>query len=410
MEKSLLKGFIMGTLLLPALLLSGCNEPGTPKCGNENLTQEDETVRVVIEGVTVDGKPATDEDLRAIGRTDVVRYTGDVNGDDLIQIEYNKVKRGLDLELKFRAKPNIYLKDYGYRYTQKQQHTRVAMEADTYQSNEPLTLLKNPEGGVTQPVPTQDAVENVVYVTVDYAPIIRKVDVEARISIDGGLGLSDTNGKDSVMMNGACLSTIPGYSSNDYGPIDQVYNPFCFTYDLSTFDKDSRRWVDPFRDIHGYKDHGVELLTYIRISGKLQNVARFEYGNGSNGRVLYDNVVAWRTIGAPFSFTDHSHKIQNMLVRSPYGKIVYPWTNHGASSASPSWLYPTDPIVARAAREIREHDGMYHYATNPKISCEVFGYFRSCSITAATIKNIILDDTLFTFHCTDMRGDPLPKW
>ncbi|MDD7318038.1 MAG: hypothetical protein PUG74_05055 [Prevotellaceae bacterium] len=167
-KKNSTKTFIMGALLFPALLLSGCNNPGTPKCGNENLTQEDETVRVVIEGVTVDGKPATDEDLRAIGRTDVVRYTGDVDGDDLIQIQYNKVKRGLDLQLKFHAKPNIYLKDYGYRYTQKQQHTRVAMEADTYQSNEPLTPLKNPKGRVFQPVPTQDAVENVVYVTVDY--------------------------------------------------------------------------------------------------------------------------------------------------------------------------------------------------------------------------------------------------
>ena len=410
MEKKLFNGFLLGVLLLPALLFSGCNEPSQPKCGVEIPEQKDETVHLVIEGVTVNGKPATDEELRAIGRKDVVHFNNKIDGEDLIQIEHNKVPRGRDLELKFHVKPNIYLKDFGYRYTQKQEYTRVEMNADSYQSNKPLALLEDPAGNIIQPVPTQDAVENVVYVTVDYTPITQKVDVEARLSISGSPGLFDSNGKDSVMMRGSCLFTVPGYSSNGYGPIDQGYDHFCLIYDLSAFDKDSRRWLDPFRNISGYKEHGVELSTYIRISGKLQNVARFEYGNGSDGRVFYDNVVAWRKIGSPFSFTDHSHKVQNMLIRSPYGKVRYKWTDHSASSASPSWMYSTDPIITRAAREIREHDGMFHYATNPKISCEVFGYFGSCRITAATINDIILNGTLFTFHCTNLRGDPLPKW
>ena len=168
MEKKLFNGFLLGVLLLPALLFSGCNEPSQPKCGVEIPEQKDETVHLVIEGVTVNGKPATDEELRAIGRKDVVHFNNKIDGEDLIQIEHNDVTRGKTMLLRFFAKPNIYLKNYGYRYTQKQQYTRVVMNADSYQSGNPLELLKNPKGRERQPVPTQDAVENVVYVTVDY--------------------------------------------------------------------------------------------------------------------------------------------------------------------------------------------------------------------------------------------------
>ena len=163
--KRQIKNCILGALLSPLLFLVGCNKPNQPSPGvvppNPNVT--DKEVTLVIENVTVGGRPATAEERKAIAN-----YNGNPKDKSLIQVQWESQIKGVPMKVKFYAKPGVYLKDYGYRFTKKQPYTRVRMDVDTYKSQELIVPLKNPAGRITQEIPTRDAVENVVYVTIDY--------------------------------------------------------------------------------------------------------------------------------------------------------------------------------------------------------------------------------------------------
>ncbi|MDD7318036.1 MAG: hypothetical protein PUG74_05045 [Prevotellaceae bacterium] len=177
-----IKNSILGALLLPAMLLSGCKTPNKPNNPNqpdnnkstngvEHSTQEDDAIRLVIESVTVNGKPASDEQRQAI-----VPYTGNPDDIGLIQVQHWAEIKGIPIRLKFYAKPGAYLRDFGYRYTKEQEYTRVPMNVNTYKSTDPLKLLISPEGRSVQEIPTGNAVENAVYVTIDYRNLNEMMD------------------------------------------------------------------------------------------------------------------------------------------------------------------------------------------------------------------------------------------
>ena len=150
----------VGAILLSAL--AACN--GKPE--SNPTPPESDQVEVIIEQV-VDGKVV---DTRAVGRTDVVKYTGKTDGDDLVQLKWpGRVPKGRDVEITAYAKPNLYLQEIKYRYSQKEERKRSPTSAnvrgDTYNASRPLTAV-NESAPVL--VPTGGAYDNRVYVSLEY--------------------------------------------------------------------------------------------------------------------------------------------------------------------------------------------------------------------------------------------------
>ena len=150
----------VGAILLSAL--AACNS----KPESNPTPPESDQVEVIIEQV-VDGKVV---DTRAVGRTDVVKYTGKTNGSDLVQLKWpGKVKKGDFVKITAYAKPNLYLQEIKYRYSQseerKQSPSSANVRGDTYNASRPLTAV-NENSPVL--IPTKDAKNNRVYVSLEY--------------------------------------------------------------------------------------------------------------------------------------------------------------------------------------------------------------------------------------------------
>ena len=152
----------VGAILLSALV--ACNSK--PESNPTPPPSDDDCVEVIIEQV-VDGKVV---DTRAIGRTDVVKYTGKTDGNDLVQLKWpEKVTKGKNVEITAYAKPNLYLQEIKYRYSQSEEKKRSPSSAnvrgDTYNASRPLTAV-NENSPVL--IPTRDAKDNRVYVSLEY--------------------------------------------------------------------------------------------------------------------------------------------------------------------------------------------------------------------------------------------------
>ena len=151
----------VGAILLSALV--ACQ--GKPE--SNPTPPESDQVEVIIEQV-VDGKVV---DTRAIGRTDVVKYTGKTDGDDLVQLKWwpRKVMKGKNVKITAYAKPNLYLREIKYRYSQseskKSSPTSTNVRGDTFNASRPLTAV-NENSPVL--VPTKDAKDNRVYISLEY--------------------------------------------------------------------------------------------------------------------------------------------------------------------------------------------------------------------------------------------------
>ena len=158
--KDVMKVSAVGAILLSAL--AACNS----KSESNPTPPESDQVEVIIEQV-VDGKVV---DTRAVGRTDVVKYTGKTNGSDLVQLKWpGRVLKGEDVEITAYAKPNLYLQKIKYRYSQsesrKSSPTSTNVRGDTYNASRPLTAV-NENSPVL--IPTKDAKNNRVYVSLEY--------------------------------------------------------------------------------------------------------------------------------------------------------------------------------------------------------------------------------------------------
>ena len=165
----------MGALLFPALLLTGCNQPNTPnkpEKPNEKNTLAKDDIGVVIENVTVDGVPVSMDELRAVGRTDIVKHTGNPNGEDLIQLKWKDVTRTKKLPVWLYAKPNLYLKDFKYRYRPKENeaYKKIPLNLTTYNSKDPLKDLSGDKPIYVPTIPVPEDDKN-VYVTLDYGKV-----------------------------------------------------------------------------------------------------------------------------------------------------------------------------------------------------------------------------------------------
>ena len=160
--KDVMKVSAVGAILLSALV--ACNSK--PESNPTPPPSDDDCVEVIIEQV-VDGKVV---DTRAIGRTDVVKYTGKTDGNDLVQLKWpGKVTKGKNVEITAYAKPNLYLQEIKYRYSQSEEKKRSPSSAnvrgDTYNASRPLTAV-NENSPVL--IPTRDAKDNRVYVSLEY--------------------------------------------------------------------------------------------------------------------------------------------------------------------------------------------------------------------------------------------------
>ena len=158
--KDLMKVSAVGAILLSAL--AACNS----KPESNPTPPESDQVEVIIEQV-VDGKVV---DTRAVGRTDVVKYTGKTDGSDLVQLKWpGRVLKGEDVKITAYAKPNLYLQEIKYRYSQSEEKKRSPSSADvrgdTYNASKPLTAV-NENSPVR--IPTKDAKNNRVYVSLEY--------------------------------------------------------------------------------------------------------------------------------------------------------------------------------------------------------------------------------------------------
>ena len=150
----------VGVILLSAL--AACNS----KPESNPTPPESDQVEVIIEQV-VDGKVV---DTRAVGRTDVVKYTGKTDGSDLVQLKWpGRVSKGEDVEITAYAKPNLYLREIKYRYSQSEEKksspTSTNVRGDTYNASRPLTAV-NENSPVR--VPTNGAYDNRVYISLDF--------------------------------------------------------------------------------------------------------------------------------------------------------------------------------------------------------------------------------------------------
>lgn len=160
--KDLMKVSAVGAILLSTL--AACN--GKPESNPTPPPSDDDRVEVIIEQV-VDGKVV---DTRAIGRTDVVKYTGKTDGDDLVQLKWpNKVTKGDFVKITAYAKPNLYLREIKYRYSQseskKSSPTSTKVRGDTFNASRPLTAVN---GNSPVLVPTDGAYDNRVYISLEY--------------------------------------------------------------------------------------------------------------------------------------------------------------------------------------------------------------------------------------------------
>ena len=150
----------VGAILLSALAACQSKPESNP------TPPESDQVEVIIEQV-VDGKVV---DTRAVGRTDVVKYTGKTDGDDLVQLKWpGRVSKGEDVKITAYAKPNLYLREIKYRYSQsenkKSSPTSTNVRGDTYNASKPLTAV-NKNAPVR--VPTDGAYDNRVYISLEY--------------------------------------------------------------------------------------------------------------------------------------------------------------------------------------------------------------------------------------------------
>ncbi len=158
--KDVMKVSAVGAILLSAL--TACNS----KPESNPTPPESDQVEVIIEQV-VDGKVV---DTRAVGRTDVVKYTGKTDGDDLVQLKWpGRVEKGREVKITAYAKPNLYLQEIKYRYSQsesrKSSPTSTNVRGDTYNASRPLTAV-NENSPVL--IPTEGAYDNRVYVSLEY--------------------------------------------------------------------------------------------------------------------------------------------------------------------------------------------------------------------------------------------------
>ena len=121
----------VGAILLSAL--AACNSK--PESNPTPPPSDDDRVEVIIEQV-VDGKVV---DTRVVGRTDVVKYTGKTDGDDVAQIVWpDDVNCNKPFDFTYWAKPGLYLKAGGYRFNQTESPRMTTFGIDTYGQTEAI--------------------------------------------------------------------------------------------------------------------------------------------------------------------------------------------------------------------------------------------------------------------------------
>ena len=146
----------VGVILLSAL--AACQSK--PESNPTPPPSDDDRVEVIIEQV-VDGKVV---DTRAVGRTDVVKYTGKTDGEDVIQVRWpDDVKNTTPFDFSVYAKPDCYLKSINFRFDQNSEYQSLPITSSTFRDNEKLQLIGSyacdPSGS------------NKVYVNIDYEKV-----------------------------------------------------------------------------------------------------------------------------------------------------------------------------------------------------------------------------------------------
>ena len=133
--KDLMKVSAVGVILLSAL--AACNSK--PESNPTPPSSDDGQLEVIIEQV-VDGKVV---DTRAVGRTDVVKYTGKTDGKDVAQIGWpDDVKCNKPFDFIYWAKPGLKPILGGYRFDQTSPLVRtVEFDSDTYDQEEAIKQL-----------------------------------------------------------------------------------------------------------------------------------------------------------------------------------------------------------------------------------------------------------------------------
>ena len=152
----LMKVSAVGAILLSAL--AACNSK--PESNPTPPPSDDDCVEVIIEQV-VDGKLV---DTRAVGRTDVVKYTGKTDGEDVIQVRWpDDVKNTTPFDFSVYAKPNCYLNSINYRFDQESEYQSLPITRSTFRDKEELQLI----GSFT----CDPSGSNKVYVNIDYEEV-----------------------------------------------------------------------------------------------------------------------------------------------------------------------------------------------------------------------------------------------
>ena len=142
--KDLMKVSAVGVILLS--VLAACQSK--PESNPTPPPSDDDCVEVIIEQV-VDGKVV---DTRAVGRTDVVKYNGKSDGNDVAQIRWpDDVSSNKAFDFIYYAKPGLYLKAGGYRFNQTESPRMTTFGFDTYGQTEAIKKVKQkvtcyPEG------------------------------------------------------------------------------------------------------------------------------------------------------------------------------------------------------------------------------------------------------------------------
>ena len=140
----LMKVSAVGVILLS--VLAACQSK--PESNPTPPPSDDDCVEVIIEQV-VDGKVV---DTRAVGRTDVVKYNGKSDGNDVAQIRWpDDVSSNKAFDFIYYAKPGLYLKAGGYRFNQTESPRMTTFGFDTYGQTEAIKKVKQkvtcyPEG------------------------------------------------------------------------------------------------------------------------------------------------------------------------------------------------------------------------------------------------------------------------
>ena len=179
----------VGAILLSAL--AACQSK--PESNPTPPPSDDDQVEVIIEQV-VDGKVV---DTRAIGRTDVVKYTGKTDGDDVAQIGWpDDVNCRDKFDFTYYAKPGLYLKAGGYRFNQTEDPQMTTFGIDTYGQTEAIKEVQ-------QKVTCYPKGNKRIYVRLEYKKIqhldyVLKIDQfindlvcpKDRQAVSGGFGVS----------------------------------------------------------------------------------------------------------------------------------------------------------------------------------------------------------------------------